>query len=200
MSKYTTSIAGHIVPTGSVLEVFIKAHIYTNAETLQLMWFNSSRAKNHREFLKFNTIEALNRYVDSIKEKLTRSEKIKQEYKASKTVTERSAAIGDIFVRSWGYEQTNVDYYQVVGFKGKKSYIVQKIHSALSAGEGCSSMSGYCVPLPNNFIESKEPMSVIENRKNQISLGKGNTASLLSYTLDENNERVYQKSYCSWYA
>jgi hypothetical protein len=48
---------------------------------------------------------------------------------------EASVAVGDFFVRSWGYDQTNVDFYKVVGLtpKGVK---VQKWTSACVGGEG----------------------------------------------------------------
>ncbi|MEK8137965.1 hypothetical protein [Morganella morganii] len=36
-------------------------------------------------------------------------------------------SIGDIFCDSWGYEQTNVDFYQVVSLHGKKSVSLRKI-------------------------------------------------------------------------
>ena len=35
--------------------------------------------------------------------------------------------IGDIFVFSWGYEQTNINYFQVVGLKGTKQVIIREI-------------------------------------------------------------------------
>lgn len=35
--------------------------------------------------------------------------------------------VGDIYVVSWGYEQTNVDFYEVVALKGKKTAVVREI-------------------------------------------------------------------------
>ena len=35
--------------------------------------------------------------------------------------------IGDIFSFSWGYEQTNINYFQVVGLKGTKQVIIKEI-------------------------------------------------------------------------
>ena len=35
--------------------------------------------------------------------------------------------IGDIFSYSWGYEQTNVNYFQVVALKGTKQVIIREI-------------------------------------------------------------------------
>ena len=35
--------------------------------------------------------------------------------------------IGDIFSYSWGYEQTNINYFQVVALKGEKSVVIREI-------------------------------------------------------------------------
>ncbi|WP_427150896.1 hypothetical protein ACNFZG_26705 (plasmid) [Klebsiella pneumoniae] len=31
-----------------------------------------------------------------------------------------SVSLGDVFVSSWGYEQTNTCFYQVIALRGKK--------------------------------------------------------------------------------
>ena len=38
--------------------------------------------------------------------------------------------IGDIVYSSWGYDQTNVDFYEVVGKQGKITYFLQQIGTA----------------------------------------------------------------------
>jgi hypothetical protein len=38
-----------------------------------------------------------------------------------------SATLGDILVASWGYDQTNIDYYQVVAVVGSSSVRIRKI-------------------------------------------------------------------------
>lgn len=57
--------------------------------------------------------------------------------------------VGDIFYVSWGYEQTNVDFYQVVALKGKKTAVVREI-----AGEyvGGFSYQGKKRPCRAEFI------------------------------------------------
>tara|TARA_R100001443_G_scaffold16126_1_gene25937 strand:- start:1982 stop:2311 length:330 start_codon:yes stop_codon:yes gene_type:complete len=46
-----------------------------------------------------------------------------------KTGTNAKIKIGDIFSCSWGYEQTNIDFYIVVGLAGKTMIYLQKIGS-----------------------------------------------------------------------
>ena len=56
------------------------------------------------------------------------------------TMTETEAPtvkVGDFFVCSWGYDQTNVDFYKVVGMtKSGKSVRVQKWTSAVAQDNG----------------------------------------------------------------
>ncbi|EHJ8029657.1 hypothetical protein KB282_003910 [Escherichia coli] len=49
------------------------------------------------------------------------------------TFNNGTVSVGDVFVSSWGYEQTNVNFYQVIS--------VHRTHS----------MSGYKTPLLNDF-------------------------------------------------
>lgn len=74
------------------------------------------------------------------------------EYKASRRA-ERSKPhtlqVGSILSSSWGYDQTNVDFYQVVGLTGKQTVLLRKI--AQNATED-SYMSGYTVPSPGQFV------------------------------------------------
>jgi hypothetical protein len=64
--------------------------------------------------------------------------------------------IGDLFVSSWGYEQTNVDLFKVVGFtKSKKSAIIRQIGFDTKKGsEGF--MSDSVIPDPDFEIKAQE--------------------------------------------
>ena len=57
--------------------------------------------------------------------------------------------VGDVLRAIWGYDQTNVDYYQVVELNGATMVTVRKI------GEDRQSsawMQGYSTPTPNKFV------------------------------------------------
>lgn len=56
--------------------------------------------------------------------------------------------LNDIFVSSWGYEQTNVDFYQVVGIKGKKTVLLRELKQERNP---TGFMSGETIPLLNQF-------------------------------------------------
>ncbi|MHO45241.1 hypothetical protein D9E76_24655 [Escherichia coli] len=47
------------------------------------------------------------------------------------TFNNGTVSVGDVFVSSWGYEQTNVNFYQVISVHGKKTVTVQEIRASV---------------------------------------------------------------------
>lgn len=64
--------------------------------------------------------------------------------------------VGDIFASSWGYDQTNVDFYQVVKTTAK-TLTLRQIEQKVVSGQG--SPSEKVVPRPNKFLLNKKPMN-----------------------------------------
>lgn len=66
---------------------------------------------------------------------------------------ERSAAVavavGDVFEASWGYDQTNIDYYEVTRVIGPKTVEIRPI---AAVAWDTLHMQGRCVPAPGEFI------------------------------------------------
>lgn len=56
---------------------------------------------------------------------------------------------GLIFVSSWGYEQTNVDFLQVVGKKGKSTLVLREIEQEVKEK---GNMSGKTLAIKDKFI------------------------------------------------
>jgi hypothetical protein len=54
---------------------------------------------------------------------------------AGPTVAELGVKVGDIFYASWGYDQTNVDFFEVVGVTAKSVKIVRTAQSVVT-GDG----------------------------------------------------------------
>ena len=55
-----------------------------------------------------------------------------------------TVSVGDVFVSSWGYEQTNVTFYQVLSVHGKKTVTVREIRAN---SEYTDSMVGFKTPV-----------------------------------------------------
>lgn len=49
--------------------------------------------------------------------------------------------IGDIFYSSWGYEQTNVDFFQVIALKGTTQVVLQAVSLKMTSENTVSGMS-----------------------------------------------------------
>jgi len=77
-----------------------------------------------------------------------RDEDKKATAKAARRDAPHGLAVGDVLVASWGYEQTNVDFYQVVRLAGAKSVAIRPIKSE-KHNDG--DMTGYAVPLIDQF-------------------------------------------------
>ena len=74
-----------------------------------------------------------------------------EERRASeKTQNAEGVHLGDIFYTSWGYDQTNIDFYQVVALKGKHTIVLRmnKAKSGLS-----DSWNGLTRPIRDEFEE-----------------------------------------------
>ena len=65
------------------------------------------------------------------------------------TETTSPVSVGNIFVSAWGYDQTNIDFYQVVAVSKTGRAKIQKIDRVVTE-RGCPSDT--VVPVPDAFI------------------------------------------------
>lgn len=111
----------------------------------------------------FATMEQLEAAIDGQKIAQDVCKPIKKEKSIER---KHNVKVGDIFYTSWGYEQTNVNFFQVIELRGASSVVAREVHPALEEEEGVSGMSAnraYQVPseiLPPSssscFIEDNE--------------------------------------------
>jgi hypothetical protein len=94
----------------------------------------------------------MNAYI----EKYLQSRKKIIEYKQQRKQSRKAPALyavpfkpGDILYDSWGWEQTNVDFYEVVQVKTASTIIIRQI--AKNTTE-TGFMSGYTTPRPGEYI------------------------------------------------
>ncbi len=133
-----------------------------------------------------------------------REKKITQAIEAAKVIEERKAQqraenaayrakpcalkVGDILYSSWGYDQTNIDFYQVTGLISTQIVELRPIASEMLPNEGGSSMSGKVIAKPDAFKG--------DAFKKRVS--GGNTVKIESYA--HATPWDGQPKYCSWYA
>jgi len=101
----------------------------------------------------------------------SRERHIRQLFSAAESEPEKVArqlVIGDVLAATWGYEQTNVDFYQVIELVGKRSVMLCKIASDYEP-EG--DMQGKRTPLPDSFIGDAIVKRVCRRTGVSVNLG-----------------------------
>jgi len=70
------------------------------------------------------------------------------------TIPVKPVAVGDIFEMSWGYDQTNVNYFQVTRITPKGCYVREIGASSVpgTAGFMCETVK----PTPGNFLAKSQ--------------------------------------------
>lgn len=66
--------------------------------------------------------------------------------------------LGDVFQCSWGYDQTNIDYYEITKVSGKSV----EVREIAQLRETTAWEQGECVPAPGHYIS--EPRRMIPQR------------------------------------
>lgn len=119
---------------------------------------------------------------------------MKAERKANTILVSNPVKVGDIFLSSWGYEQTNADFYQVREVKGSFVWI-QRIASQMVEGGSASGMSSNVVAVKDAFIEGREVL-----RKRVTTWDGGKSISLKIKSCAHAYPWDGQPTYSSWYA
>jgi hypothetical protein len=96
--------------------------------------------------------------------------------------------VGDIFVNSWGYDQTNIDAYQVTRLT-PKMMVLQQISTTPVTGTA-GFMCQHCKPAPDSFVHNAKPF------KARIPSGDGFGLNY-GYARKWDGVKTY---YESWYA
>jgi hypothetical protein len=103
--------------------------------------------------------------------------------------------VGDIVYDSWGYDQTNIYFYQVIEVKNK-SVVIQHIKGKMIPSDGYCSMSGLTAPVPNSFYG--DPIL------KKVNAWVSETSTRYYLKSDRGSMSVYDRGdngvYCSWYA
>lgn len=141
------------VPAGYVLmaeDADLGIEVYGNPERNVAMGYSGRR--NRADFnYRFGNAERMNAYIAEYIAGIAAQRERAAQRRAERVAAARSAVVnvGDIFRASWGYDQTNIDYFQVVAVRGQMMD-VREI-GCLSEGNGLPDQ-GVCVPAPNCFI------------------------------------------------
>ena len=77
-----------------------------------------------------------------------------------------SVQVGDVFYTSWGYEQTNVNFFQVIELRGASSALVREVSLAIKEEEAVSGMSANrSYRLPSGILPPASHASFVEDQQ-----------------------------------
>ena len=159
------------------------------------MAFGGKRSKPDWHF-RFNDQSRLNAKItetlDAFMDREDRKQKLKEKRNAPHDVK-----IGDVFRCSWGYDQTNIDFYQVTQVKGAFIHV----RPIAQMSEETMSMQGECVPMINEFIgdEMRKKVSMW-NDDASIRINSFSNAYRMKPLAMIGNKPVYQSSHWTAYA
>lgn len=155
----------------------------------------------------FDNIESIEEYVNQWAENLIKRQKAKDEAEQKRKAQKdellkelkNAIPLGSVFICSWGYEQTNVDYYQVIGYKGKKTLLLKEIGK--TDVEQYPHMAGRCKPVIDSFLKDEILTKQVElSRNHNIIDGRIRMNSYSSaYLKHKDRLGEYESDYYSSY-
>lgn len=103
--------------------------------------------------------------------------------------------VGDLFYSSWGYEQTNTTFFQVVKLVGKKSVRVREVFpERISEKPACGMAADRRYKLTNKLLPAADRSTFIKDQES------GDLKRLKSYHKDSRNNPEFEvSSFCNAY-
>lgn len=146
---------------------------------------------------RFKTEAGREEYIAKQVADAKQAEEQKAAEKAKKVAFVHNLKVGSIIYHSWGYDQTNIDFYQVVRLIGKTQVALRRIKGQMHANDGGSPMSGQVSALKDQFSETNT-----EEIIKKVSPGyRGSDSVYINFKYGCGSETTpEQKHYCSWYA
>jgi len=124
------------------------------------LWYNSFRDDAKLVTFIQKTIDERKRHLEFKRQKAEERKQFQHGFQ-----------VGDILYSSWGYDQTQVDFYQVTQVLGK-SIVLREIGSKVVKDEGSAI---YLSAVPNSFIGP--PMKKIPNQYGGVKINSSQSAS-----------------------
>lgn len=174
------------------------------------LYFGEKPSKNILEMLKANKFRWHNVkkcwYAKNTENNMLVAENInngKIEIKVQDKVKENELGIkvGDIFYMSWGYEQTNVDFFRVKALRGKTQVILQEVNLEMTQDKCVSGMSSDRKYNSKNYSLVENGCFVRDNEKGIIKKVQGTKENPYIDMTSYANAYKYdgQELYESWY-
>ncbi len=111
---------------------------------------------------------------------------------------------GDIFTCSWGYEQTNVDFFKVEKIRGTKQVLLREVTLASECVTAHSAMSGDFKYDPKRWQYVKNSVFIDDDERGKIATVKRNPDGGFVHSFMDGRHLLTpyhgETLYESWYA
>lgn len=152
--KYEMSKGGNLEEYKDIKILTLDSKIGGELKPCLKVWIG--KQSNPKMNYYYNHKEHRSQSILKAKEQADAREEYKEKRKAEKKAFTPELNIGDIYSSSWGYEQTNINFYQVIEIKGKATVVIKEIaqdivkDSMYSHGMACEVM-----PVKDEFLNDR---------------------------------------------
>lgn len=183
MTKLTFTTAINTEHKG--IEITFSAKPYSNIlsklKSYGFRWHSIKKCWYAKESPKVNAFVSTLSYLIQI----TEEDGIAKMPVSKTPVNKYGVKVGDVFYASWGYEQTNIDFYQVIALKGTTMAVFRKINQA---SRSIGFYSDMVKPIPNSFVAGSEPFTRKINKYSNMPSCNGPESYITLYLTDINKE------------
>jgi hypothetical protein len=123
------------------------AYVYERQGVLYALGF-AGKADKPSFHYRFRTAASREQSLRGYFDRIQRWEKTRRERAEARKVQANAYKVGDVLHTSWGYDQTNVEYFQVTEVRGK--YVI--LREIGQERTETAHMQGLCVPMVDQFI------------------------------------------------
>ena len=197
MKNFTQNEKGQMFYEGSLVLTAKDGSIFF--VSTEMLVCKAYRAKAKKPFIntRYRTIErmkqAVSQEIKACNDRQDRKEKEKQDKAERLKDFRKKLQVGDIFSTHWGYEQTNVEFYQVTAIKGAFCEVREIAKRSHDTGYMQSEVS----PKQNEFIGEPIKKKILDG---YIMITSYIRATPHEYETLATGTKVYKRSYVSSYA
>lgn len=139
------------------------AYLYERGDVPYAVGF-AGKAQKPTFHYRFKDADRRAEFVNAWGDRLIGAAQARDERSQARKAFQHSLEVGDILRASWGYDQTNIDFYEVIAVNGKAVTIREIAQQKQETGY----MSGDCVPVPGNY--TGKPMRKLVQAGNCVKI------------------------------
>lgn len=153
MTKYTPDIGDYKA------DLF---EIYVDLDKMTAIFYTRKQSKP-TWFYRFNSLDDMKHKINTTISSLMSYEDTKAERKEKRKLP-HALKVGDVLASSWGYDQTNVNFYQITKLVGKHTVELKEV---ISTVVDTSIGVDYVAPLVGHFKTNRDGKDTLTKRVNK---------------------------------